>query len=143
MKKAIIVDLDGTLSDSSWRERWIEGPKKDYDRFSLESQYDEPNPEALKIVQKAIDKDVVPIFLTGRSEKFRDLTKAWLTKQLPAMHEYELIMRPNKDFRPAPTFKKDMYNKKLKDKYEIVVALDDDSDIILMWKSLGITTIQF
>ena len=35
-------------------------------------------------------------------------------------------------------FKLDAYNKTIKDKYQVVLAIDDNQDVISMWKLINI-----
>jgi len=43
VRKAIIVDLDGTLSDSSHRQHFMTGKKKDWKGFYSALEQDPPN----------------------------------------------------------------------------------------------------
>jgi hypothetical protein len=86
------------------------------------------------------------IFVTGRSEKYRGQTKAWLYKCDTA--PYTLFMRPDfthegrPDHRPSHVVKREIYEREIKGKYEVLFAMDDNEECCQMYKSLGITTLK-
>lgn len=53
-----------------------------------------------------------------------------------------LFMRKDGDFRPDWEVKKEIYEKELKDKYEILGVFEDRTQVVQMWRSLGLTCYQ-
>lgn len=53
-----------------------------------------------------------------------------------------LYMRDNTDHRKAEVVKKEIYDKHIKGKYDVVLAIDDDPDVCRMWKNEGLFVLQ-
>jgi predicted secreted acid phosphatase len=142
---AIIVDLDGTLSDSTPREHYLEQKPKDYESFNRESINDKPVPRALKYIYAALNAGWCVIFLTGRDDKWRTQTEKWLKDNVKGLTKsnYLLLMRPTGSFATAVDYKKKAYEQRIKNSYNVHLALDDDPEILQMWKSLGIMGVDF
>lgn len=135
LPKAILSDIDGTISDRRHRLHFIEG-KKDWDAF-FESLIDDP------VIQTTVDKiseilidDVELIFVTGRPEKYRSLTEDWITKNTP-FKKYELYMRRNKDFRKDVIIKKEMLDD-INMSYEVSLVFEDQQQLCDMWSGEGL-----
>jgi hypothetical protein len=119
----LLVDIDGTIADNSHREGFLQGGKKDWDSFY--------NPELMaKDLPIEAAMDVLPrlitllqgnfFFLTGRPERTRAVTVAWLEKHIGCTpktrpdagpdesHRPFLCMRPDGDHRRASVYKEDL-----------------------------------
>lgn len=84
------------------------------------------------------------VFLTGRSEKYRDVTERWLSDKchINAPH---LIMRDNEDWRSAAEYKDSQIKKLLKlytPQYVLAVDDDYDGDTAAVYKSYGIVHLK-
>jgi hypothetical protein len=53
-----------------------------------------------------------------------------------------IFMRPDNDHRPAEALKKEIYETKIKYKYDVIMAFDDDPKVCEMYKKEGILTMQ-
>jgi len=80
------------------------------------------------------------VFLTARPEHTRKLTVEWLRQRLELLkYDYELIMMPD-DYPENKTivdYKRDEV-RKIKEKYDILFAIDDNLDLCKMYEGLGI-----
>ncbi|MFI6469778.1 hypothetical protein ACIBL5_05865 [Streptomyces sp. NPDC050516] len=93
-----VFDLDGTLADSSHRQRFLDRGPRDWDAFFAAAPADPPLAEGVALCREAAG-DCEVVYLTGRPERCREDTLAWLAEQgLPAG---ALHMRRNDDRRPA------------------------------------------
>jgi len=122
----IIVDIDNTISDARWRNEYAE--RKEWDIYHSLSIHDKP------INLHILEEDDSIFFLTGRPEKYRDITLKWMDKHLPKKTRYKVIMRPESDFASAPKFKASIasyFNK-------ITFAWDDREDVLEAYRKLGI-----
>jgi len=132
LSDAIIVDVDGTLADK--------GDKSPYDRdFSLDTLI-VPVGQLIR-TQKAFYGDKLNILITtGRHESSREITKKWLFENNIPFDE--IFMRPNwgKEKNEPHDFiiKTDIYNNKIKDKYNILYCIDDRKQIKYTWLELGL-----
>ena len=88
--KAIIVDIDGTLSDLTHRLHHVKNPegKKHFDNFFAEAHKDTPKQNVIDVIRKLQldqcehcyeEEDTTPayttLFVTGRPEKLRAVTQ--------------------------------------------------------------------
>jgi hypothetical protein len=121
-----VVDIDGVVADARHRLHFIEGKPRHWDRFFAAATDDPPLPEGVAVVRElAADHDV--LWLTGRPERTRRATEAWLAAQ--GLPTERLIMRPNRDFRPARVTKRDELRRLRADR-RIAVVLDDDPQVV-------------
>ncbi|HEY6745971.1 MAG TPA: hypothetical protein VI357_09650 [Mycobacteriales bacterium] len=131
-----VIDIDGVVADVRHRLHLIQGKPRRWDEFFAAAADDPPLPDGVALVQElAADHDV--LWLTGRPERTRRLTAGWLAAQgLPAE---PLLMRPDRDFRPARLTKRDEL-RKLRTRQEVGVVVDDDPDVIEMLAADGFPT---
>lgn len=129
------IDIDGTLADIRWRleeagpEPKERGPeytawlKKVQNHYSLGK--DKPIPGMINMIRGLYQNDV--IYVTGRSEEYREVTQKWL-------HNYglygTLLMRPNKSNISNGKLKQRIIRKYLKEapvaRHHSIVVVDDD-----------------
>lgn len=139
-----IYDIDGTLA-----LRGDRGPYE-WDKVHL----DNVNKSVHHILKNAIDASTDLIFFfTGRvDEKCRDNTQNWLKniilmgKKFPSDFKYwfsqGLLMRKNGDFRPDSLIKYEMFNKNIRDKFNVRFVIDDRPSVCRMWRKLGVPLLQ-
>lgn len=133
-KKIVICDIDGTIANNDHRQHFLEG-KKDWEGFFSELHKDKPIFEIINKVN-SLENEVHKIyFLTGRPEKYRIQTKDWLKKYFA--FDLELLMRNNNDRRNKIEIKKELFQTNLSS-LEIKVIFENDPDLILLWKKLGL-----
>lgn len=144
-EEAIIVDIDGTLSDPSDRRELVESDLNDWESFFERVDEDYVNNFVAEIVYR-FDSTHEVILVTGRPErskegvKVREKTVEWLEEN--GIPFDELIMRDEGDFREDVEVKQEILDEKLPDPESILFALDDRSDIAEMWRSNGIPCLQ-
>ena len=80
--------------------------------------------------------DVHIIFMSGREDSARELTKEWL-RDNDIMYTH-LFMRKTGDIRPDTVIKKELYEEYVKDKYNILFCIKDRSCMVRLWKKLNI-----
>jgi uncharacterized HAD superfamily protein len=139
MEKAIIIDLDGTLSNAEKRVHLVKGKEKRFNEFHSQAIHDEPNPWCVEIINK-FKLDHAIIILTGRSDDFYEDTEKWLTEN--NIHFDLLLMRAKSDSRKDAIIKKELYEKKIKPDFEITFAVDDRNQVVDMWREEGIICLQ-
>jgi predicted kinase len=122
-KKAIIVDVDGTLAlNLSNRDYY------DSDRF----EDDTLNVVIADLVRLYHDAGHAILIVSGREFNKFEVTKNWLQKyNVP--HEM-LLMRETGDSRSDTIVKKEIYEKFIKDKYDVMFAVDDRRKVVRMWR---------
>ena len=117
-----VFDIDGVLADVRHRLHHVEGRPKDWDRFFAAAADDPPLETGVQLARaSAQDCDVV--YLTGRPERCRADTLAWLDRHgVPAG---PLSMRRGRDFRPSRVAKLELLRRLAKGR-TVAVAVDDD-----------------
>ncbi|MGW1864857.1 phosphatase domain-containing protein [Streptomyces mauvecolor] len=117
-----VFDLDGTLADSSHRQRFLDRRPRDWDAFFAAAPADPPLAEGVALCREAAG-DCEVVYLTGRPERCREDTLAWLAEQ--GLPDGALHMRRNDDRRPARVTKLQIL-RRLGRGREIRMLVDDD-----------------
>lgn len=138
--KAILIDLDGTLANCNHRLHYIRSEKKNYKTFSSDEEIEKDmlNSWCSSIISH-FKNDHKIIILTGRNEYSRRITLEWLVKH--DIYIDEMIMRKDGDFRKGEVVKADEIEK-LKEKYDLVFAIDDNIKVAQMMRNMGIVCLQ-
>jgi FMN phosphatase YigB (HAD superfamily) len=140
MTPAVIVDVDGTLCDVSGIRHLVMGEnrkrKDSFHRFHTESEHCPPHRMALDYVTDHFDSGHTILVVSGRSERWRDLTERYLHRHMPRTWA-GLWMRPDSDYRPDTEVKADIYHR-LRAHYDIRGAIDDRPVVVDLWRSLGL-----
>ena len=138
MKNIILCDIDGTVANNDHRQHFLEG-KKDWDGFFNALDKDQP---IYPIIDKIIEENKSGkeiIFLTGRPERYKDLTKTWLKKYFT--FDIRILMRGDNDQRNKIITKKEIFIANFKSN-EIDLVIDNDEELIKMWESFGLSTLK-
>ena len=131
--KAIIVDLDGTLAVNRNGRSFFDESRVGEDEVS----------EQINTLVDAMYKSgISPIFVTGRSSNCETKTLNWLKWVMRGHHSTLLYMRKAGDMRDDVIVKREIYEKYIKDNYDILFVLDDRSKVVKMWRSLGLQCLQ-
>lgn len=145
MKPAIIVDLDDCLFDSRHLEQYIPKTKNDragWDLVQEKMAECKVNSHILALVDGlCLTKKLELIFITGRegTAALKKATEEKLDKLFP---RYQIFYRPKNNYKKAADIKKEIYLKKIKGKYDILFAIDDDESNIKMFQDLGLNTLH-
>ncbi|MFF5304128.1 hypothetical protein ACFY5F_32685 [Streptomyces sp. NPDC013161] len=117
-----VFDLDNTLADTAHRQRFLERKPRDWDGFFGAAPQDPPLAEGIALALESAEECEV-VYLTGRPERCRRDTLAWLATQ--GLPEGRVLMRRNDDRRPARRTKLEKLKQLARDR-EIRVLVDDD-----------------
>ena len=139
LPKAVIWDLDGTLSDDRARAHFVEveqGKKRDWKGYFDAIGEDPPIAASMEVLRAMHAAGNRVVFLTGRPDHTRRTTERWLKAN--GLTEYDrLVMRPPRDFRPSGAFKVDEVAK-LRREYELVCAFEDRIDVADALRNAGV-----
>lgn len=128
-----VLDLDGVVADVRARLRHIKGERKDWNAFFAGIPDDPPLAEGLAVAARlAQDHEVV--YLTGRPERTRGDTEAWLARH--ALPPGRLFMRRDGDRRPARLVKPRLLASLARGR-RIAVVVDDDPDVCDALRAAG------
>lgn len=130
--RTVICDIDGTISN-----RW---PQRDpYDLSKV--IHDEPINTVIQVVYALECQGWQVVYLTARGEEARHATKTWL-EIYAGITNRPLFMRKKNDHRDDVTIKSEIYYDKIEPKYRVELALDDNPDVVEMWRDMGIHAFQ-
>lgn len=128
--KAVVWDLDGTLSDDRARSHYVEveqGQKRDWDSYFDAIDEDPPIAASIELLHALRAFGMRIIYLTARPEYTRLKTQRWLKAN--GLDEFDLLlMRPHGERRPAGEFKVEAI-RDLRDRYELICAFEDRVDV--------------
>ncbi|HEX2177351.1 MAG TPA: hypothetical protein VHG70_15715 [Nocardioidaceae bacterium] len=117
-----VVDIDGVLADVRHRLHHVSGRRRDWEAFFAAAPDDALLDEGVAVAERlAQEHDLV--YLSGRPERCRDDTLAWL--ELHDLPPGDLLLRPEGDRRPARAFKLDRLRELAADR-GVAVLVDDD-----------------
>lgn len=133
-----VFDLDGTLADSSHRQHFLERKPRDWDAFFAAAPQDPPLAEGVALALRSAEECEV-VYLTGRPEKCRRDTVAWLAGQ--GLPEGRIWMRRDHDRRPARTTKLEVLEGLSRDR-EVRVLVDDDVEVCEAAERAGFTVVR-
>jgi FMN phosphatase YigB (HAD superfamily) len=140
-QKAIIFDIDGTLANCNHRRHFVEGKTKSFDKFYEAMGDDEVNEWCVELIKMVYANKIVPILVSGRPEKYRKITQKWLleTAKIPGYMKIKLYMRPEeKPYAPDTEVKGEIYEKYIKEKFDILFTIDDRKKMVAYWRSIGL-----
>ena len=122
LPKAVICDLDGTLSLLNGRDP--------YNAATCDNDLlNEPIAAALKMAKQ---QGYQVILLSGREDKFREPTMRFLDKHQIG---YDLLlMRTSNDFRKDNIIKRELFEGEIQGKYFVEFLLDDRNQVVDMWR---------
>lgn len=143
--KAVIFDIDGTLTDTSHRQHFMQGKKKDHKSFHDAAEDDPPIQPVVDLCKMHLRDYSFVFFVTGRPERIREQTLSWLSKHLglPVLSLDSLLyMRKDKDHREDPVFKAEVYEKYIKPNYDVQFVVEDRTMCVEMWRDLGLVCLQ-
>ena len=130
--QVVLCDIDGTIALRSGRSP--------YDQSKvLEDAFD----PRMNFLLSSLSEKFQIIFLSGRQDtkQCREDTEKWLKGNL-GLSEVTLIMRSEGDFRPDDVVKNELYQKYIKDRYNVVCVFDDRDKVVRMWRNLGLLCCQ-
>jgi predicted kinase len=123
--KCIIVDIDGTLSNSDQRDIF---------NFRSEEIYDDTVIEQVNFVVRQLSEksDVKIILCSGREDTHYEITEKWIREKCGFEFE-KLIMRKAGDFRNDAIVKKEILDTDILPFYSPLFAIDDRKRVKEMW----------
>jgi hypothetical protein len=128
-KLAIICDIDGTLATVGKRSPYFAGKADIVDSANM------PVVETVKLFKQA---GYEIIFVTGREEKFMDVTLRQIAKYTGWINgsDYILHMRKNSDRRKDCEYKEEIYNTHIAPFYNVLFALEDRDQMVKAYRDV-------
>lgn len=128
----VICDIDGTVAKMNGR-----GP---YDYGQVHT--DVPHTPVVEVLSCLSTRYRV-VFVSGRKSECRQATIEWISTHLSGVNNIDaLLMREDGDNRDDRIVKQEIYESKIKGKYNVVFVLDDRDRVVQKWRELGLTCFQ-
>lgn len=137
--ECIIVDMDGTLSDSTHRQHFMNQKPKDWKSFYGHMGMDPFNRWCKYLISKA-PETIHVVVVSGRPEEHRQTTIDWL--EMYSIDFQALFMRKNGDFRQDAVVKEEILHQEILPLWKPFFAIDDRQQVVNMWRRNGIVTLQ-
>jgi hypothetical protein len=79
--------------------------------------------------------------MSGRTDACREATEEWLRVHVGVPWE-ALHMRPAGDMRKDSVVKRELFDRHVRDHYDVRRVYDDRSQVVEAWRSIGLTCLQ-
>ncbi len=150
----VIFDIDGTLASANHRLHLIENHgAKDWEKFLSPEMVDQdtPIPQTWLLMRLLMEDLHRIIFITGRRESIRTVTRSWLHRSAHELYgsefaydicEHPLYMRMESDLRDSHVVKEISLKQAMRAGYNPELCFEDRTSDTEMWRRNGIRTCQ-
>lgn len=136
---AIWVDVDNTLAETSHREHFLQGPKKNWRGFFLAMGEDTVN-NWCKQLMRGMSHVAEVLVVSARPDDYRKITESWLLhNEVPYG---ELIMRARGDYRKDSIVKLQILEFEIKTRYNLLFSVDDRKQVVDEIRLHGVTVLD-
>jgi hypothetical protein len=119
----VVFDIDGVLSDAAGRQHFLEWGRRDWDAF-FDACGDDPLVDEVARLLELLDPGLRIVLLTGRPERVRPQTLAWLARY--KLRWDLLVMRSRGDSAPVARYKRSVLSDLRAYGLELRLAFEDD-----------------
>ncbi|WP_218123712.1 HAD family acid phosphatase [Quadrisphaera sp. DSM 44207] len=123
----VVLDLDGVLADTRHRSHHLRRRPKDWNAFFAAAAHDPVHRQGLALAHRAVADGAVVVYLSGRPERTRAATEAWLRRV--GAPTGPVLLRADGDRRPARVVKVAAL-RALARTAAAAVLVDDDPDVV-------------
>jgi hypothetical protein len=138
--RAVVVDIDGVLSDAATRQHYLEAPRRDWQAF-FEACGDDPVIEEMRVLLDLLEPGIRVVLLTARPARVHHLTAAWLGRY--KVRWDLLIMRPWGDYELSRDYKQSSVWDLRDYGFDLLLGVEDDRRNVEMLRSEGIPCVYF
>lgn len=129
--RAVLVDIDGTVA--------LKGARSPFDETRVHE--DRPNRPVIEAIEAEHAAGRRVVFMSGRTDACREATEEWLRVHVGVPYE-ALHMRPAGDARKDSVVKRELFDRHVRDLYDVRRVYDDRDQVVTMWRSLGLSCLQ-
>lgn len=141
MKKYVVFDMDGTLSDASGRKHHLHGDAKNWDAFFADLHLDPPIAPIVSLYNELCNSpNYEVVIFTGRPAQYRTPTERWMQKHGLTLRP--IYCRQDGDQRHDLVVKREIYEDFVKDGRKIDFIVEDRNSVVAMWREMGITCLH-
>lgn len=136
-KKAIIVDMDGTICENVTGRPW-------YGEGAADGMMtDAPYTDIINMLRTYLENyEMQLLILTGRNDTkdVRAATLAWLETNW--FYPDKLFMRKPGDYSKTAAFKEKTYVEKIEPYYDVIMVFEDNNACVQMFRDKGLLVLQ-
>jgi predicted kinase len=148
--KAFLVDIDGTIAMNG---EGRDNPNRGWFEWHRVGE-DLPIQRVIDIVRHLEAAGLEPVFVSGRDEECFASTRSWIYEYVygvtvpeaisfSAAHPITLFMRPYRDNRKDSLVKLEIFDKWIRDNFDVQFAIDDRDQVVRAYRDvLGLTVLQ-
>jgi predicted kinase len=140
-REAIIIDLDGTLSDTSHRIHHLRGNKPNWHAFFAGIEEDEVNRAVEAAYKMALAANYTILLVSGRPETYRIPSETWLRRH-GFTDYFALFMRQVQDQSPDTEVKSKIYDRYIAPYFDVLFILEDRPRVVQMWRDKDLVCFQ-
>lgn len=129
--KAVLVDIDGTLAHNNGHRSFYEWDKVGGD---------DPVEVIIKLTDLLWRAGYIIVVMSGRDGSCEDETMLWLNNHNVPWDR--LYMRAPGDQRKDSIVKMELFDRHIRDNYDVEFVLDDRNQVVEAWRSIGLTVLQ-
>lgn len=130
LPKTVLVDIDGTLAKKGDRNIF------DWEKVDVDFLNEEISDILWGINTRC---GYCIVLISGRDESCRDKTEKWVKDKL-SFSPNAIFMRPVNDMRKDYIVKKELFNRYVRNNYNVRFVIDDRPVCCRLWMNLGIKT---
>jgi phosphoglycolate phosphatase-like HAD superfamily hydrolase len=138
--RAVVVDIDGVLSDAATRQHYIEAPGRDWRAF-FDACGEDPVIDEVRVLLDLLAPEMRVILLTARPQRVHEVTEAWLRRY--KIRWDLLITRPWGDYELSRDYKQSTLSELRQFGFELLLGIEDDQRNVDMLRSEGVPCIYF
>lgn len=128
---AVMVDIDGTVA--------LMAGRSPYDETRVHE--DRANVAVIAAVRAMHAAGHAVVFCSGRTAGCRAATEKWLAEHVAVPYE-GLHMRAEGDVRKDAIVKVEIFDREIRDRWNVVAVFDDRRQVVDAWRALGLTVFQ-
>ena len=136
-KKAIIVDMDGTICKNVTGRPW-------YGKGAAEGMLtDAPYTDIINMLRVYLEEyEIQLLILTGRNDtpEIRQATLEWLERNW--FYPDKLLMRKPKDYSKTVVYKEKTYTEQIEPYYDVIMVFEDNNACVQMFRDKGLIVLQ-
>lgn len=138
LPEAVLVDLDGTIAHNDGHRGFFEWSKVGNDK---------PHDDVIRLVQMFWENGVKPIFISGREDVCFSESYYWIKRHVfDTIGKFDfdpkLIMRKAGDGRKDSNVKLEIFDREIRNNYNVVACLDDRNQVVNAYRSIGLRVLQ-
>ena len=130
LRTAYLFDVDGTLTTGPYNRSPYEWTKVGQDKVN----------EPVAALLAALKPNAHIIVVSGRDGSCYHQTYRWLVEN--QIWFDQLLMRESMDTRKDAVVKAEIFDREIRNRYNVLGVFDDRNSVVQFWRSLGLTCFQ-